>query len=314
MHRPPPTPMLQAFVAAAKTNSFARAAVELHITASAISHQVIKLEEWWGIPLFERHSRGVKLTDEGKLLFPVIDAFFQTLDATLHDIDPNHAPPLNLSCTSSLCSAWLSPRIFDDDIKQQLPNVILKSEEVTKLNIGFFQFDLAIVIGDGDFPGYDVEFLMRDMVFPVFASRLTEGQGKITALDVKNYPLIHRADDHICPTWDDWFEFNNLGDVPEHVGAKFPDSSLALHLAEMGSGIALGRTALVLEQMLAKALEPISFGAMPSPSSYYLICKKNRLKEVAVRKLHNWIKKEVALFIRKASIAFPDLSYKGIQK
>jgi LysR family transcriptional regulator, glycine cleavage system transcriptional activator len=64
--RPPPTPMLQAFVSAAKTGSFARAAAELNLTASAISHQIAGLEEWWGVQLFERHSRGVKLTVAGQ--------------------------------------------------------------------------------------------------------------------------------------------------------------------------------------------------------------------------------------------------------
>jgi len=63
--------MLQAFVSAAQTGSFARAASELNLTASAISHQIAGLEEWWGVQLFERHSRGVKLTAAGQALLPV---------------------------------------------------------------------------------------------------------------------------------------------------------------------------------------------------------------------------------------------------
>lgn len=73
--RPPPTPMLQAFVSAAQTGSFSRAASELNLTASAISHQIAGLEEWWGVQLFERHSRGVKLTAAGQALLPVTDGF-----------------------------------------------------------------------------------------------------------------------------------------------------------------------------------------------------------------------------------------------
>lgn len=73
--RPPPTPMLQAFVSAAQAGSFARAASDLNLTASAISHQIAGLEEWWGVQLFERHSRGVKLTPAGQALLPVTDGF-----------------------------------------------------------------------------------------------------------------------------------------------------------------------------------------------------------------------------------------------
>ncbi|WP_252979204.1 LysR family transcriptional regulator [Pseudomonas cyclaminis] len=79
--RPPPTPMLQAFVSAAQTGSFARAASRLNLTASAISHQIAGLEEWWGVQLFERHSRGVNLTAAGHVLLPVADGFFKELEA-----------------------------------------------------------------------------------------------------------------------------------------------------------------------------------------------------------------------------------------
>ena len=88
--RPPPTPMLQAFVSAAQTGSFARAASQLNLTASAISHQIAGLEEWWGVQLFERHSRGVKLTSAGQTLLPVTDGFFKALDGVLHSLNPQN--------------------------------------------------------------------------------------------------------------------------------------------------------------------------------------------------------------------------------
>jgi len=99
--RPPPTPMLQAFVSAAQTGSFARAAFELNLTASAISHQIAGLEEWWGVQLFERHSRGVKLTTAGQALLPVTDGFSKNwIRCCIRStrVDPSHftfhAPPL----------------------------------------------------------------------------------------------------------------------------------------------------------------------------------------------------------------------------
>lgn len=146
--RPPPTAMLQAFVSAAQTGSFARAASELNLTASAISHQIAGLEEWWGVQLFERHSRGVKLTSAGQALLPVTDGFFKGLEAALQVLNPRKAQPLYLSCTSSLCSTWLIPRVHGSHTDASFNlDLVLTSADMSPASLGAHQFDVAVVIG-----------------------------------------------------------------------------------------------------------------------------------------------------------------------
>ncbi len=201
--RPPPTPMLQAFVSAAQTGSFARAASELNLTASAISHQIAGLEEWWGVSLFERHSRGVKLTAAGQALLPVTDEFFKALDGVLHSLNPGKSQPLYLSCTSSLCSTWLIPRMHGSHTQASFNlDLVLTSADMSSTSLEAHQYDVAVVMGYGDYPDHYVELLMRDAVFPVCSPDFLRLKGGIVLEDVARYPLIHRVDDQVCPGWE----------------------------------------------------------------------------------------------------------------
>ena len=307
--RPPPTPMLQAFVSAAKTGSFARAAIELNLTASAISHQIAGLEEWWGVPLFERHSRGVKLTAAGQVLLPVADGFFKELDAVLHSLNPSKSQPLYLSCTSSLCSTWLIPRMHGSHTQASFNiDLILTSADMNSANLGAHQFDVAIVMGYGDYPDHHAELLMRDAVFPVCAAEFQRVNGDIPLTDVARYPLIHRVDDQVCPGWESWFSFQGLAAPPYHHGPRFPDSSLAISLAVKGGGIALGRTALVYDQLEAGTLVALEAPVMMSPAAYYVICRNGRQSEPDIARLIDWLKTNAGEFLREVAVRHPHIA------
>lgn len=306
--RPPPTPMLQAFVCAAQAGSFARAATELNLTASAISHQISGLEEWWNVQLFERHSRGVKLTTAGEALLPVIHSFFTNLDAVLHSLNRGNSSPLHLYCTSSLCSAWLIPRMHASQSEACLNlDLILTSAELSAANLDASQYDVAIVMGDGHYRGQHVELLMRDAVFPVCSPVFRRVNGDISLMDIARYPLIHRVDDPLCPGWESWFAFQGLPAPNYHHGPRFPDSSLAISLAVKGAGIALGRTALVYDQLKDGALIALSGTAMISPAAYYIICKDGRQTEPDIARLIDWIKAQAADFVRTVGTEYSAL-------
>ncbi|MGY2290644.1 LysR substrate-binding domain-containing protein [Pseudomonas sp. SDO528_S397] len=298
--RPPPTPMLQAFVCAAQTGSFARAALELNLTASAISHQIAGLEEWWGVQLFERHSRGVKLTPAGETLLPVTDTFFNGLAQALQTLNPGKSQPLYLSCTSSLCSAWLIPRMHASQSADAFNlDVVLTSADLSHANLGAHQYDVAIVMGYGDYPDHHVELLMRDAVFPVCSPQFYHLHGGVPLHEIAKHPLIHRVDDPLCPGWDSWFEFQGLAAPAYHHGPRFPDSSLAISLAVKGGGIALGRTALVYDQLNDGSLLALSGTGMMSPAAYYVICRSGRQLEPDVARLIEWIKAQAQSFVQE---------------
>ncbi|NMX53660.1 LysR substrate-binding domain-containing protein [Pseudomonas veronii] len=296
--RPPPTPMLQAFVSAAQTGSFARAAFELNLTASAISHQIAGLEEWWGVQLFERHSRGVKLTTAGQALLPVTDGFFKELDTVLHSLNPSRSQPLYLSCTSSLCATWLIPRMHGAHAEAAFNlDLVLTSADISSASLSAHPFDVAVVMGYGDYPDHHAELLMRDAVFPVCSPEFKRVNGDIALEEIARYPLIHRVDDQVCPGWESWFAFQGLEAPPYHHGPRFPDSSLAISLAVKGGGIALGRTALVYDQLKDGELVALEAPLMMSPAAYYIICRNGRQSEPDIARLLDWLKAQAHQFM-----------------
>lgn len=310
--RPPPTPMLQAFVSAAQTGSFARSASELNLTASAISHQIAGLEEWWGVSLFERHSRGVKLTAAGQALLPVTDEFFKALDGVLRSLNPGKSQPLYLSCTSSLCSTWLIPRMHGSHTQASFNlDLVLTSADMSSTSLEAHQYDVAVVMGYGDYPDHYVELLMRDAVFPVCSPDFLRLKGGIVLEDVARYPLIHRVDDQVCPGWESWFAFQGLAPPPYHHGPRFPDSSLAISLAVKGGGIALGRTALVYDQLEDGALVALNSPVMMSPAAYYIICRNGRQSEPEIARLIEWLKSSAGEFLREVRLRHPQIAAAG---
>jgi LysR family glycine cleavage system transcriptional activator len=290
--------MLQAFVSAAQTGSFARAAFELNLTASAISHQIAGLEEWWGVQLFERHSRGVKLTTAGQALLPVTDGFFKELDTVLHSLNPSRSQPLYLSCTSSLCATWLIPRMHGAHAEAAFNlDLVLTSADISSASLSAHPFDVAVVMGYGDYPDHHAELLMRDAVFPVCSPEFKRVNGDIALEEIARYPLIHRVDDQVCPGWESWFAFQGLEAPPYHHGPRFPDSSLAISLAVKGGGIALGRTALVYDQLKDGELVALEAPLMMSPAAYYIICRNGRQSEPDIARLLDWLKAQAHQFM-----------------
>lgn len=298
--RPPPTALLHAFVAAARSGSFVKAAQQLNLSASAISHQIRKLEGWWGVVLFDRHARGVDLTTEGERLFPVVAGFFDDLDRALSE--ENKPAPLILVCTSSLCQNWLAPRL-----SRAAFDVVLHSHDLTLTTDE--KFDLAIVMSNDIPTGYHSHLLMTDTVFPVCAPEI---------LPCKDAPLLARADDGICPDWADSWAFRKENDTAQikdarFSGPRFPDSSLTLRLAASGHGIALGRMALVFDALCQGTLVPTTAHAMPAPKPYQIIWSKDSR---AVHGLVDWLLHEARLFVTQARERFPGLAhhvFKGLK-
>ncbi len=109
--RPSLLPALAVFAVAARHQNFAQAAQELHLTASAVSHHVRRLEEVLEVRLFLRHARGVRLTAEGRQLADAASAAFTDVAAVAHHLQPDaDSVPLRITTLRSLSYCWLLPR------------------------------------------------------------------------------------------------------------------------------------------------------------------------------------------------------------
>jgi LysR family glycine cleavage system transcriptional activator len=251
--RLPPLAALRAFEAAARHLSFKRAAKELGVTPTAISHQIRLLEETLKLPLFERQTRSVALTPAGQQLYPVLRDGFDAFARTLHSlVAPPRRRSLTLSVTPAFAAKWLLPRIPSWRAAQPEIDLHLHaSEEPVDLISG--SADVAIRYGYGPFPGLHAEVLLEDRFAPVASPHL----GLKAAADLRRHTLLHfdwRKLKRDTPTWRLWAAKAGLADLQVENGIRFSDESHAIQAAIAGQGVALLSLILVAEELASGAL------------------------------------------------------------
>src|SRR5260370_11451421 len=190
--RLPSLDTLRVFSIAARHMSFTRAADELHLTQSAISHRVRALEEELGVPLSDRLPRRLELTRAGQALAQGVDQAVADIARTIANLDlGDDARRLSVTLLPSVASRWLVPRLprfqaLHPDIELQL------IADPRLLDVRAARIDLAICFGRGTYPGYAVTKLMPDLVFPVCSPRLLAERGPLdTVAALLDLPLLH---------------------------------------------------------------------------------------------------------------------------
>jgi len=269
MRKLPPLAALRAFEAAARQLSFKRAAQELGVTPTAISHQVRLLEEALGVKLFERRTRQVVMTPPGQLLYPVLRDGFDAFAKALEALSARQVPRvITLSATSAFTARWLVPRVAA--FREAFPELDLRlhaSDAPVDLLAGVA--DVAIRYGRGPYPGLVAEPLFDDRFAPVCSPRL----GLLRPEQLRRSPLLHfewRLPGPDKPTWPLWFERAGLHGVDPERGVRFSDESHAIQAALAGQGVALLSLRLVADDLRSGALvQP--FGPVLEGFRYQLV-------------------------------------------
>jgi len=291
----PPVAALRAVECAARHRSFARAAEELHVTPSAISHQVKHAEELWGLQLFERRGRGLRVTAAGHALTPVVHDFLRRITSTLEELkEPETPKPLRVTLLQSFAFKWLVPRLGHFNILHPHIEVWISTTDA------LFDFDArgadaAIRLGYGDWGDLYEELLLREYVFPVCSPRFLKRYAPAKPEDLLRLPLLRRSAVDICPRWRDWFHAAGVsaGEIPH--GSKFPQTSLAVQAAIDDQGLALARSAHVHDDIKAGRLIRL-FPEIRCDSfvAYYFVCSPGREGEPQVAAFRDWLKTEAA--------------------
>ena len=172
MTRLPSLDTLRVFSVAARHLSFTKAADELHLTQSAVSHRVRALEQELGVRLFNRIRRRLELTSSGRSLAERVDQAVADIARTVANLDlMDDARRLTVTMLPSVASRWLVPRLWR--FNAQHPDIELQLiADARPLDLRAASIDLAIRFGRGIYPGYAVTKLMPDRVFPVCSPRL----------------------------------------------------------------------------------------------------------------------------------------------
>ncbi|CAG9182044.1 transcriptional regulator GcvA [Cupriavidus respiraculi] len=290
--RLPALTALRAFEAAARHESFSRAATELFVTHGAVSHQVRALEEELGLPLFERHGKRVKLTPSGRVYAErVRDAMLQIADATRVLQAGARDKRLTISTMPSFAARWLTPRIGSFIERHPEFDVELMSSN-TLVDFAREEVDVALRMGSGDYPGLYVERLIDDVFFPVCSPDFNGGNLPRAPADMQGLPLLRGEGD----PWKPWFEAAGL-DWPEpRKGLFMEDSSLLLQAAAAGQGIALIRSSLAYNDLLAGRVVRLFDVTIPCPWLLYFVCAPAMLQTPKVQAFREWLMPEMEAF------------------
>ena len=296
--RLPPLNALRAFEAAARHLSFAKAAAELHVTPSAISHQIKTLEEHLGLQLFRRRNKLILLTDEGQALLPGLRLGFEQLtDAVARARACNMHRVLTISAAPSFAGKWLVPRL--DRFRQIQPDIDVRVDA----NVGLVDFsradvDVGIRYGLGHYPGLYVDCLMSDEIVPVCSPRLLRGKHRLLEPDdLRHHTLLHIDDITITSGWPDWTMWCNSAGIKEintYRGPRFSQASLAIQAAQEGHGVMLSSCVLVADDLVAGRLVKLFSSSYPVDFCYYLVCPESHLNNPKVAAFCNWLREEAA--------------------
>lgn len=291
----PPIAAIRAFEASSRHLSFTKAAEELNITQSAVSHQIRHIEDLWEFKLFERQGRRLIITKEGQLIVPVVRDFLDNMKRVLNEITNTETrSSIRVSLLQSFAVKWLVPKL--GKFKELYPDIsiwISTTDDI--VNFATDEVDVAIRLGYGDWPDLHVDSLLHEYVFPVcspdFFKRITPPQHPA---DLIHYPLLYRHSFDICPRWRDWFRDAGLIVKSLPSGSRFPDTSMSIQAAIDNQGIALARSAHVDDDLKSNRLVKLFDVYSKSPVSYYFVCPHKIMAQPRIAAFRKWLLAEAA--------------------
>ncbi len=280
---------MRVFEAAARRLSFKDAADKLHVTPTAVSHQIKLLEEHLAVRLFERGTRQVSLTAAGHQLFPVLRDGLDSFERVVERVRRAEGQPqtATLSSTVAFMAKVLAPRV--GSFSTQHPGWALRldaSHRVVDLDT---EADAAIRYGSGRYGDMVVEPLFRDRFAPV----CTPALAAVALRDLGAVPLIHfdwgqaPRNESLAPVWRIWLLRAGLGGVPPDAGLSFTEEMHAVQATVAGPGVGLLSLTLVADELCSGVLvQP--FALAVDSYRYDLVYSPRAADQPATQVLRSW--------------------------
>lgn len=295
----PPLKSLPVFEAVARLNSFSRAADELAITQSAVSHQIKQLETFLGEPLFLRSGRHLQLTEEGRQYQEAVTSALLQLEEASGRLLGQEKARLRLSVYSSFAVRWLVPRL--PDLQKACPQLEL-SLEMTGENPVLSErvADCFITIRPAS-SAFDYDLLYEEQLFPVVSQdywhriqrelQLDPGNPQLLLEDLSRYPLLstHSIYQRTGGDWQAWFA---AVDEKIPTAAKlqhFSHMLLALEAARFHQGIALTNDYMLSNRKDADDFVRLPCHAVATGDHFYFAWKQARRQEIGIQLLRRWL-------------------------
>ncbi len=288
MRKIPPLRALQVFEAAARQEHFSRAADELFITQSAVSHQVRVLEEHFSEKLFIREGRRLQLTSKGKLLYQELSHIFDSLSRLNQKISGGYSQDLRLAVYSSFAVKWLIPRL--SDFRRQHPDINIRLNMITDDPELSDSVADMFICGQSGHSGFWHQRLHQERLIPVCSPELFDRGEQIELASLFNHPLLTVDEGPQGFDWQLWSQENRLVFPETQQMHAFSHVLLAIEAAIAGQGIALASDFMVTKDIADGRLVSLDLPDIYTGFEFNFSCKKSRVKEPAITAFIDWIK------------------------
>lgn len=283
----PPLSSLRAFEAAARHRSAKRAADELSVTATAISHQLRALEDWLGVPLFLRKPRQLELTAAGRQLVGELGNAFDTMALAVGRL---RAVPkrqtVTLSTTPAVASRWLLPHV--GLLRASHPELDLHIHVTHEpVALDGHSADLAIRYGSGRWPGLVAHKLFDNVFVPACSPALRIKRPE----DLARHGLLHFEScnaKRVPLGWDGWQKMAKVRGLDAAAGPVFSDETHTISAALAGQGVALMSRALIADELRQGTLVS-PFGPELRGDPFHLVYPDHRRGDEALQAVRDWV-------------------------
>ena len=296
--RLPPLNTLRSFEAAARHESFTRAAEELHVTQGAVSQQVKALETQLGVKLFKRERQRLTITTAGRDYLVVIREALDHIGAgTERLVQRQSAGVLMVSTSQDFAAKWLVHRLAR--FATVHPGIDLRVS-ATMHSVDFIRDDVDVAVrhGDGNWPGLEATRLCAEQIFAICSPKLLVGHNRLRRpADVLKWPLLRLEDQ--SKAWQQWLALAGVA-APERLpGPVLNRASMLIDAAIDGQGVALARTTLAAWDLISgRIVRPFDLSWRPT-GTYWVVSQKTMAKVEKIRRFRDWLLTEAAEDVRR---------------
>jgi DNA-binding transcriptional LysR family regulator len=288
----PPVTNLQAFEAVARRRSFALAAAELHLTASAISHQVARLESHLGVRLFERSAHGVRISASGELYLSRVGGALSAIAAATEDLKQGVSNSLYVHSAPSIASLWLMSRL--QGFAKAYPDISLNlSAAHTPSDFELGQADIDLRYGVPDWPDLIVEPLFEERIVPLASPAFIQTHRLKRPEHLLDVKLIQSNVSVV--QWPDWFAAFTNKRAPDRFALCFDRAQMSLDAASQGLGVALESATIAGRHLADRRLRPV-FGLSKAVKvkAHFAVYPARHAKRPPVEAFLAWVHAEAS--------------------
>jgi DNA-binding transcriptional LysR family regulator len=293
----PSTQALQCFEAAARHESYTRAAQELALTQGAVSRQIAALEEFVGVELFRRARHGVALTESGRDYARQVARRLDALELDTLNVmaRQQRGSSLALAAVATFATRWLIPRL--PELARRHPHITVNIETRTRAFLFSDDgFDAALYAGTAEqvqnWPGTSAVLLMTEEVVPVCSDVLLQGRRNLSPEQVAALPLLQQSTRP--DAWRLWFEAMDVQAAHWQSGARYELFSMSATAAAHGLGVALVPRMLVADDLARGDLVVPCERSLPGNRGYYLVSPQRRDPPEALALFRDWLLERAA--------------------